>query len=281
MSKKYQRDSSLFLQGIKCRESKFTLIELLIVIAIIAILAAMLLPALNSAREKARAGMCISNLKQIGTACYNYAGDYNGYMPPLGSEGILEDRYASPWAKNLKNGKYLPDNTSVVYCPSLGASNHAQASKLELWDSKYSPDFRGENGSVYGMIAPFKDDMGCSWNYSSRFIKLGTPSQFNRYLVPWGGELPTLTASTFPFMADSAALYKDLTGAEQTWHFYWSSNWGAQKRGGKVHLRHTRNANVLLLDGHVSSMSYQRLVSEAKFKDAGNARVNDSSSIYW
>ena len=65
----------------------FTLIELLVVIAIIAILAAILLPALNSARERGRVATCLSNLKQQGTALQFYAQDNDDYTLPYQQEG--------------------------------------------------------------------------------------------------------------------------------------------------------------------------------------------------
>ena len=62
---------------------RFTLIELLVVIAIIAILAAILLPALQSARERGRTSSCQNNLKQLGATFGQYYADFNDIIPPL------------------------------------------------------------------------------------------------------------------------------------------------------------------------------------------------------
>ena len=89
----------------------FTLIELLIVISIIAILAAMLLPALNKAREKGHQISCTGNLRQLGTVFVSYTDDYAGFFPgrekPLYWSQTLSEIYPQSVKINTKKSILL------------------------------------------------------------------------------------------------------------------------------------------------------------------------------
>jgi prepilin-type N-terminal cleavage/methylation domain-containing protein len=116
------------------RRQGFTLIELMVVISVVALLAALLLPALASAKDKVRRASCLSNLRQVGIAIHLYADDHDGNIPygpiapPFTSPAsfypstgtptsLLSLQSGAPVGLGLLLQQYLADAPRVLFCP--------------------------------------------------------------------------------------------------------------------------------------------------------------------
>ena len=200
----------------------FTLIELLVVIAIIAILAAMLLPALQQAREKARQAKCMSNLKQLGIVFALYLQDYKEYFPYYW-DPVSASSYE--WSRNFIDNGYLK-NGSLFLCPTQ--QNDCAEGIINNTGNNCKRIDYGIN----------KWHIASSLRYSSDPVKKYIPARISQIRSP---------SQTILLVGDYPPAHPAL---RRGWYLL-ADNYSILE--GHPHARHGGAVNVLWVDGHASS----------------------------
>ena len=224
--------------------ANFTLIELLVVIAIIAILAAILLPALNSARERARSADCTSKLTQIGTAALMYADSSQGFMPCgyNGTSPTWQNRVANNGAAS--RGVWPPD--ILINSGFLGGSAPTT------------------NAEMYSML-----DRNFHCPSDARNYQVPGPSyaQTSYMYLLWGPQNPNGTAIVSGW--DDKRTARNFPGRDNPGHVIWGDIIPPRSmKDTTVFYNHPSQVNLLYLGGHVERKPIPKTLNDTWYNAA-------------
>ncbi len=230
---------SRIFNSIKVKAVAFTLIELLVVVAIIAILAALLLPALRLTREKAKQIACSSQLQQIGYGFAMYANDYGDYLPAITDDTSWGG--PNPWP-----GQWFMLLCPYVGYPQWGPGKYPSTVKQTVFNCPSAVN--GENANAMGNNVQLGIGM-------SRYIPpcdtTGWPANYRVYPTMRKVDNPSTKILTADALRYTLEGYWEFSQPPPTcFAIYW--------------LRHMKGCNIGFCDGHVSWASGQSVNQQGK-----------------
>lgn len=231
----------------RTRVKAFTLIELLVVIAILSLLVSILLPSLQKAKDLARATICLTNLRSIGSGAAMYASEFDGYHPPAGA--YTKSGAPSSWTELAGNIRGWDALLRIYLGEAEGNNNTDPLAVLQC------PFDNGENpGSTFEQLPHFlsysmNDGQGMTGTVGGDSYNLGflVPRQTERFMSASSTQACPESPSDLINIVDSHWWFRQGSGWAARYSQQYNDDWNyfSYHEKGTV-------ANGLYFDGHVA-----------------------------